>query len=108
MPASGVKLKTAVEDYLSDLREIRASGGGTDEMSYYTPLNNLLNVVGGALKPKVFCVGQLAQQGAGHPDFGLYAAKQAQGGKPKTGQTPDRGVVEVKSTDKAGPCAVES
>ena len=36
------------------------------------------------LKPKVFCVGELADQGAGHPDFGLYAAKQVQrGGQPK-------------------------
>ena len=29
----------------------------------------LLNTVGATLKPKVFCVGELAEQGAGHPDF---------------------------------------
>ena len=78
------------------MRRIRATGGGTGELSYYPPLNNLLNAVGGSLRPKVYCVSQLAQQGAGHPDFGLYAAKQVQGGKPKQGQTPESGVVEVK------------
>ena len=44
----------------------------------------------------MFCVSQLAQQGAGHPDFGLYAARQVQRGQPRQGQTPERGVVEVK------------
>ena len=33
----------------------------------------------------------------GHPDFGLYAAKQVQKGQPRERQTPERGVVEVKS-----------
>ena len=77
-------------------RRIRASGGGTDELSSYPALTNLLNAVGGALRPKVFCVSQLAQQGAGHPDFGLYAARQVQRGQPKQGQTPECGVMEVK------------
>ena len=44
----------------------------------------------------MFCVGELADQGAGHPDFGLYTAKQVQKGRPRKGQTPERGVVEVK------------
>ena len=44
----------------------------------------------------MFCVGELADQGAGHPDFGLYAAKQVQKGRPREGQTPECGVVEVK------------
>ena len=96
MPTTATKLTAIVEEYLSDLRQIRASGGATGERSYYPPLNNLLNAVGGTLKPKVFCVGELAEQGAGHPDFGLYAAKQVRGGKPKEGQIPESGVVEVK------------
>ena len=33
----------------------------------------------------------------GHPDFGLYAAKQVRKGLPRKDQTPERGVVEVKS-----------
>ena len=97
MAASGNKLKAAVEEYLAELRRIRATGGGTGELSYYPPLNNLLNAVGGSLRPTVYCVSQLAQQGAGHPDFGLYAARQVQGGKPKRGQTPEGGVIEVKA-----------
>ena len=96
MTATGPKLKATVEEYLTELRRIRTSGGGTGELSYYPPLNNLLNAVGGTLRPRVYCVSQLAQQGAGHPDFGLYAAKQVQGGKPRQGQTPEGGVVEVK------------
>ena len=90
------KLTAAVEDYLAELRRIRATGGGTGELSYYPPLNNLLNAVGGSLRPRVYCVSQLAHQGAGHPDFGLYAARQVSKGQPKQGQTPDGGVVEVK------------
>ncbi len=91
------RLESIVEDYLSDLRLIRASGGATDERSRYTPLANLLNAIGSTLKPKVFCVSELAEQGAGHPDFGLYSARQVQRGRPREGQIPECGVVEVKS-----------
>ena len=72
--------------------------GATGERSSYGPLANLLNTVGATLKPKVFCVGELADHGVGHPDFGLYAAKQVQRGRPREGQIPERGVVEVKSS----------
>ena len=98
MTGTSGKLTTAVETYLDDLRRIRASGGATGERSSYGPLANLLNAVGATLKPKVFCVGELADQGAGHPDFGLYTAKQVQRGRPREGQAPERGVVEVKSS----------
>ena len=102
MPGTNTKLTTAVEQYFTDLRNIRASGGSTPELSYYPPLTNLLNAVGAALKPKVFCVSQMAQQGAGHPDFGLYSARQIQKGKPVQGQLPEHGAIEVKpATDDA-------
>ncbi len=102
MPGTNTKLTTAVEQYFTDLRSIRASGGSTPELSYYPPLTNLLNAVGGTLNPKVFCVSQMAEQGAGHPDFGLFAANQLQQGKPRQGQPPERGVIEVKpATDDA-------
>ena len=91
------RLTTAVENYLADLQRVRASGGATGERSSYGPLANLLNAVGGVLRPKVFCVGEMADQGAGHPDFGLYTSRQVQRGRPRPGQTPERGVVEVKS-----------
>ena len=90
------KLKQAAEAYFTDLRLVRGSGGATDERSLYVPLANLLNAVGGTLRPKVFCVQDLANQGAGHPDFGLYTTQQVQKGKPKSGQKPERGVIEVK------------
>ena len=93
------RLTAAVESYLADLRRVRASGGATGERSYYPALANLLNAVGAALRPKVHCVAELAEQGAGHPDFGLYAARQTQRGRLREGQTPERGVVEVKPAD---------
>ena len=99
MTKTTTRLTAAVETYLADLQRIRASGGATGERSSYGPLANLLNAIGATLKPKVFCVGELADQGAGHPDFGLYAAKQVQKGQPKQGQVPEGGVVEVKAAD---------
>lgn len=63
----------------------------------YGPLANLLTAVGATLRPKVFCVQELADQGAGHPDFGLYTAGQVQKSMPRKAQAPERGVVEVKS-----------
>ena len=90
------KLKRAVEAYFTDLRLVRGAGGATDERSMYVPLANLLDAVGATLKPRVFCVQELADQGAGHPDFGLYTTRQVQKGKPKSGQKPERGIIEVK------------
>ena len=60
MGGTNKKLITAVESYLDDLRRVRASGGATGERSSYGPLANLLNAMGATLKPKVFCVGELA------------------------------------------------
>ena len=90
------QLKKAVEIYFNDLQRIRALGGGTGERSFYGPLANLLNAIGDTLKPKVSCVIELADQGAGHPDLGLYAARQMQKGQPREGQIPECGVIEVK------------
>ena len=91
------KLTAAVEAYFADLRQVRASGGATGERSSYGPLTGLMNAVGATLRPKVFCVQELADHGAGHPDFGLYTARQVQKGRPRGGQTPERGVIEVKA-----------
>ena len=99
MTRAATRLTAAVEAYCTDLGRVRASGGATGERSSYGPLSVLLNTVGAALKPKVFCVGELADQGAGHPDFGLYTTRQVQKGRPRKGQTPERGVVEVKAVD---------
>ena len=97
MPNDSAKLISIVEDYLSELRRVRASGGATGELSTYPVLASLFNAIGTTLRPKVFCVQELADQGGGHPDFGLYAASQVQRGSPRQGQIPERGVVEVKA-----------
>jgi hypothetical protein len=88
-----------LEDYLTHLQQILSTGGATKEESYYGVLENLLNEIGKGLKPKVRCVPQLKDTGAGAPDFGLYTAGQFQRAKdedPTGGQLPERGVVEVK------------
>ena len=97
MSGTNKKLTNAVEQYFTDLRRIRASGGATGERSSYPALSKLLDAVGATLRPKVFCVADMADQGAGHPDFGLYSQRQLQRGVPRKGQAPERGVVEVKS-----------
>ena len=96
MAGTNKKLVATVEAYFADLRRVRASGGATGERSYYPALAGLLRAVGATLKPKVFCVLELADQGAGHPDCALYTARQVQRGRPRPGQVPERGVVEVK------------
>ena len=93
------KLIAAAEAYFADLRRVRASGGGTGERSYYPALAGLLRAVGRTLKPKVFCVLEGADQGAGHPDYALYTARQIQKGRPRKAQLPERGVVEVKGVE---------
>ena len=75
------KFTQAVEAYFTDLRLVRGSGGGANERSLYVPLANLLNALGGVLRPKVFCVQELADQGAGYPDFGLHTTQQVQKGR---------------------------
>ena len=91
-------IESAICSYLQRMAQIRSTGGATSETSYYSALENLLNELGDNLDPKVICNGQLRDQGAGHPDFGLYNKKQCSKGVPKSGQgeIPERGVIEVK------------
>jgi hypothetical protein len=88
-----------VEAYLAELRDIRASGAAVPETSGYGALATLLTEVGGKLKPKVRCLINLRNAGAGIPDGGLFTASQFPkgGGEPLTGQLPLRGAIEVKS-----------
>lgn len=92
------QVESAVRTYFERMAEIRGTGGATSETSYYSVLENLFNELGRSLEPKVICNGQLRNQGAGHPDFGLYSGKQCSKGAPRPGQgeLPERGVVEVK------------
>jgi len=65
-----------VEQYLADMGAIRATQAGTGETSYYPALSNLLNAIGASLSPKVRCVMQLQNKGAGMPDGGFFTADQ--------------------------------
>jgi len=65
-----------LETYLRDLHDIRATGAAVKETSFYPPLANLLNAVGQTLKPRVRCVINLQNQGAGLPDGGLFTPDQ--------------------------------
>lgn len=92
---------TLLEEYLHDLYEIRCSGNATQETAYYPAISNLLNGVGKTLKPRVRCVMNLKNRGAGMPDGGLFPSDQIQrsaGGEIPEGTIPSRGVIEIKST----------
>src|SRR6266853_3750444 len=96
-------MSIALETYLGELRGIRASGAAVKETSGYGALANLLNAIGHSLKPKVRCIIQLKNSGAGLPDGGLFTPDQLKNTdeeKPLLGiPLPARGVVEVKATD---------
>jgi N-6 DNA Methylase len=91
------KLVGIVEKYFAAVRDVHRLGAGTEERSFYPALAELLNALGQELKPKALCLSDLGNTGAGHPDFGLFAANQVQKGEPRPGQAPERGVIEVKS-----------
>jgi hypothetical protein len=88
------------EAYLAELRDIRASGAAVPETSGHGALAGLLNEVGGKLRPKVRCLINLQNAGAGIPDGGLFTANQfpkgAHGAEPPAGRMPGRGALEVK------------
>jgi len=88
-----------LETYLTELREIRDSGAATKETSGYGALAKLLEAVGHSLKPKVHCLIQLKNSGAGLPDGGLFTPDQLRNTDeeaPLRGLNPARGVIEVK------------
>lgn len=66
MLATNTELAAAVEVFFADLGRVRASGGVTEGRSSYGLLANLLNAVGEALKPKVFCVGEYLARALSH------------------------------------------
>jgi len=65
-------------EYLNALRAIRVTGAGVAETSYYPALSSLFNAVGKTLKPKVGCVMNLKNLGAGMPDGGWFTVDQFQ------------------------------
>ena len=88
----------AVKEYFAQMARIRGTGGGTEEESYYPPLKALMDDIGGGMPSPVMCVSQLRDQGADHPDFGLYAESQCgnEAPEPGHGEPPKHGVIEAK------------
>ncbi len=70
----------AVATYISKLHEVFKTGAATPETSHYPALTNLLDAVGETLRPRRFAVSQLADAGAGHPDYGIFDEGAAAGG----------------------------
>jgi len=93
------KALVAVEVYLTSVCDVRATGTSQPETSLYPALANLLNEVAKASGLKVLCVMQLANQGAGFPDGGIFSRSQyhrRDEAEPLLGQVPEHGVVEAK------------
>jgi hypothetical protein len=82
------------------MHRLWSTGVATGELSYYTPLQNLFNELGRKLKPKVFCLSNPKDTGAGHPDFYFFTANQLPKARslrePIPDAPPERGVVEAK------------
>jgi len=89
----------ASETYFKGLNQVRKSGGGTPERSQYTIFANFVTTIGSILTPKVYCVADLTNLGAGHPDFGLFTHQQLDDSEIRKGQIPERGVIELKPID---------
>ncbi|MBV8402089.1 MAG: hypothetical protein JOZ17_25710 [Acetobacteraceae bacterium] len=88
--------RNILSDYLAEIARISATRAGTGEISYYGALAGALNAAGEKLKPRVFCVPNLKNRGAGFPDMGLFVAAGAHvPDEWPEGQPPERGVVEV-------------
>ena len=98
--ASWVNVPTTytADQYVTDLRAIRATGSATAETSFYPPLDRLFNAVGQTLKPRVLFSTQLRKQGAGMPDGGFFPQpnRSPRNTEPPLLRNPERGVVEIK------------
>jgi hypothetical protein len=91
---------TPLAQYFRDLRDIYNTGSAVRETSYYSAFEAMANAYGKELKPRVRCVINLQNKGAGIPDAGFFTSEQFQRGEnqPREGQKPLRGCAEIKST----------
>ncbi len=95
-----------LETYLTHLHDARSTGEAVKETSFYPAIAALFNSFGAELKPKVKCVINIKNRGAGIPDGGLFTTEQLRTNdaeavanvKGFNGQIPARGVIEVKGT----------
>ncbi|MCX5818813.1 MAG: N-6 DNA methylase [Deltaproteobacteria bacterium] len=96
--------ESLIERYLTDMGEVRGTRSNVPETSFYPALERLLSDIGKSLSPKVRCVINLANRGAGLPDGGLFSADQFRRKtrdadakeNPFLVQNPSRGVIEAK------------
>ena len=88
MSGTNKRLTASVEAYLTELHYVRASGGATGERSSYVPLANLLKAIGATLKPKVFCVGELAITAPVIPTSACMQRSRSSGGVRARGSFP--------------------
>src|SRR5882724_7740121 len=89
-----------LETYLQSLYDIYSSGAGVPETSGYGALANLFNEIGKTLKPRVRCIINITNKGAGLPDGGFFTPDQFQKRTKAElieGQLPSRGCIEVKA-----------
>jgi hypothetical protein len=93
-----------IERYLADMGEVRGTRSNVPETSFYPALERLLSDIGKNLTPKVRCVINLTNRGAGLPDGGLFSSDQFRRKtrdedakeNPFLVQNPSRGVIEAK------------
>ena len=64
-----------LEAYLGHFHNVRSAGAATKEPPYYVPLANLFNEIGQTLRPKIRCLINLKNQGAGFPDGGFVSVQ---------------------------------
>lgn len=93
-------MSNELKNYLQRMSEIRRTGSAVKETSFYGTLENLLNEIGKTIKPKVRCVINLQNRGAGLPDGGFFTPNQFQRNSNELvkGQMPERGAIEIKGT----------
>jgi len=97
------RISPTVEQYIAAMRTARSFGAHTAETTFYTPLSNLLNTVGEALKPRVVFVAHPGSRGAGLPDGGLFPVANRRQTEPLPNQRPERGAVEIKPPGESSP-----
>ncbi|MGH9631297.1 MAG: type ISP restriction/modification enzyme, partial [Bryobacteraceae bacterium] len=69
----------------------------------YPAISTLVNGIGKTLKPRVRCVINIKNRGAGIPDGGLFSSDQLQRRSAEElmeGTIPSRGVIEIKPTSE--------
>lgn len=92
---------SSVRNYLDHIRIVHNTGEAVPETSYYGALETLLNAIGGTVKPRVRCILNPRNRGAGIADLGLFTHSQVRDASRRSRSSwdldmPERGVVEAK------------